>query len=254
MRPDEIAHVVADSGAALTLHRPRRPADGGRPLGRRGRRPSPTTSPRSSTRRAPPASRRASSSPTGPARRHGRRRRCCPAASATTRRWSACRSPTSWGSPSALGLACAGIPVCFLPEFNPVRVLDAIESRRASLFVGVPAMYRMLLEAGAEERDLQVGAGVGVGRRRHAGRPGRPVQEDGRHRELPVVGAVGRGRLRRGLRHGRDRRRGGGQVLAAAARPRASARRWAWRCPATRSRWSTTTATRCAAGRSASCW
>ena len=33
-------------------------------------------------------------------------------------------------------------------------VLDAIEERRASVFVGVPAMYRMLHEAGAEERDL----------------------------------------------------------------------------------------------------
>jgi acyl-CoA synthetase (AMP-forming)/AMP-acid ligase II len=55
----------------------------------------------------------------------------------------------------ALGTACAGVPVWFLPRFHPVRVLDAIESRRASLFVGVPAMYRMLLEAGAEERDLK---------------------------------------------------------------------------------------------------
>jgi acyl-CoA synthetase (AMP-forming)/AMP-acid ligase II len=35
-----------------------------------------------------------------------------------------------------------------------VRVLDAIESRRATAFVGVPAMYRMLEEAGAAARDL----------------------------------------------------------------------------------------------------
>jgi len=33
-------------------------------------------------------------------------------------------------------------------------VLDAIESERASVFIGVPAMYRMLLQAGAEYRDL----------------------------------------------------------------------------------------------------
>ncbi len=59
------------------------------------------------------------------------------------------------GFGTALGLACAGIPVHFHPKFNPVRVLDAIESRRATMFVGVPAMYRMLLDAGAEDRDLK---------------------------------------------------------------------------------------------------
>jgi len=58
------------------------------------------------------------------------------------------------GFASLLGMACAGIPVFLLPTFHPVRVLDAIEERRAGIFVGVPAMYRMLLEAGAEERDL----------------------------------------------------------------------------------------------------
>jgi acyl-CoA synthetase (AMP-forming)/AMP-acid ligase II len=58
------------------------------------------------------------------------------------------------GFAALLGLACAGIPVYLLPRFHPVRVLDAIERRRAQLFIGVPAMYRMLLEAGAEDRDL----------------------------------------------------------------------------------------------------
>src|SRR5205807_147352 len=58
------------------------------------------------------------------------------------------------GFAAILGLACAGIPVYFLPRFRPDEVLDAIESRRASIFIGVPAMYRMLLEAGAEQRDL----------------------------------------------------------------------------------------------------
>lgn len=51
-------------------------------------------------------------------------------------------------------LAFAGIPTYLLPHFNPVHVLDAIEQRRATMFVGVPAMYRMLDEAGAIERDL----------------------------------------------------------------------------------------------------
>ena len=54
-----------------------------------------------------------------------------------------------------LGLASAGIPVHLLPMFDAVRVLDAIEQRRATLFIGVPAMYRMMLEAGAESRDLR---------------------------------------------------------------------------------------------------
>ncbi len=53
-----------------------------------------------------------------------------------------------------IGLGVAGIPAFLLPKFNPVKVLDAIESRRATMFVGVPAMYRMLDEANAAERDL----------------------------------------------------------------------------------------------------
>jgi acyl-CoA synthetase (AMP-forming)/AMP-acid ligase II len=53
-----------------------------------------------------------------------------------------------------IGLAFAGIPTYLLPKFHPVKVLDAIETRRATMFVGVPAMYRMLEEAGAEDRDL----------------------------------------------------------------------------------------------------
>ena len=54
-----------------------------------------------------------------------------------------------------VGLASAGIPVFFMERFRPDDVLDAIEQRRATMFVGVPAMYRMLDEAGAEERDLR---------------------------------------------------------------------------------------------------
>lgn len=59
-----------------------------------------------------------------------------------------------YGFTVAVGAACAGLAVFFLPRFNPVRVLDAIEDRRSSMFAGVPAMYRMLEEAGAEGRDL----------------------------------------------------------------------------------------------------
>lgn len=59
-----------------------------------------------------------------------------------------------FGFAIAIGAACAGVPVYSLSHFNPMRVLDAIESRQASAFAGVPAMYRMLLAAGAADRDL----------------------------------------------------------------------------------------------------
>lgn len=52
------------------------------------------------------------------------------------------------------GAACAGVPVYFLAKFHPVKVLDAIEQRGSTVFAGVPAMYRMLLDAGAEQRNL----------------------------------------------------------------------------------------------------
>jgi len=54
-----------------------------------------------------------------------------------------------------LAAAAAGVPAYCLAHFDPVAVLDAIETRRATVFVGVPTMYRMLLEAGAEGRDLR---------------------------------------------------------------------------------------------------
>ena len=60
-----------------------------------------------------------------------------------------------FGFAIVVGAACAAIPVHFLAHFNPVHVLDAIEERRATVFAGVPAMYRMLEEAGAADRDLK---------------------------------------------------------------------------------------------------
>ncbi len=53
-----------------------------------------------------------------------------------------------------LGPAVAGVPVYFLDRFSAERILEVIESRRSSAFIGVPAMYRALFEAGAAERDL----------------------------------------------------------------------------------------------------
>jgi len=53
-----------------------------------------------------------------------------------------------------VALAGGGVPAWFLPKFKAEAVLDAIEQRRSTIFVGVPAMYRLLEEAGAAERDL----------------------------------------------------------------------------------------------------
>jgi acyl-CoA synthetase (AMP-forming)/AMP-acid ligase II len=59
------------------------------------------------------------------------------------------------GFGAALGFALAGVPVAALSRFDADAVLDLIEARRARIFIGVPAMYRLLLEAGAEQRDLR---------------------------------------------------------------------------------------------------
>ena len=48
-----------------------------------------------------------------------------------------------------------GMPIHLLRRFRPDTALDAIESRRPFMFIGVPAMYRMMWEAGASERDLR---------------------------------------------------------------------------------------------------
>ena len=59
------------------------------------------------------------------------------------------------GFAAVLGMAAAGIPVYFLPRFRPDLALDALEQRRATMFIGVPAMYRLMDEAGADRRDLR---------------------------------------------------------------------------------------------------
>jgi acyl-CoA synthetase (AMP-forming)/AMP-acid ligase II len=53
-----------------------------------------------------------------------------------------------------LSALTSGVATLVFSKFRPTDVLDAIETRRSSIFVGVPAMYRMLLEAGAAQRDL----------------------------------------------------------------------------------------------------
>ena len=77
----------------------------------------------------------------------------------------------------ALGMACAGMPVWFLPALQP-----GAGARRDRDPPGQPLRRRAghVPDAARGRRRgprPQVGAGVGVGRRRHAGRAGRPVQE-----------------------------------------------------------------------------
>ena len=90
-----------------------------------------------------------------------------------------------------MGAACCGIPIYLLPRFRPVEVLDAIESRRSTIFVGVPAMYRMMLEAGADQRDLTSVRVWGSGADAMPGDLARQFKQFGATATLPVVGPVG---------------------------------------------------------------
>ncbi len=95
------------------------------------------------------------------------------------------------GFVTLLGMASTGIPVWFLPRFRAPAVLDAIEERRASVFVGVPAMYRMLEEAGAAERDLTSVRIWVSGADAMPGELARRFKGYGATVTLPLVGPVG---------------------------------------------------------------
>ena len=47
-----------------------------------------------------------------------------------------------------------GWPILFCPQFDPAQILDLMEQWSVTAFTGTPAMYQMLLDAGAEDRDL----------------------------------------------------------------------------------------------------
>ncbi len=95
------------------------------------------------------------------------------------------------GFVTLLGLAVAGVPVAFVPRFSPTRVLDLIEQRRVSAFVGVPAMYRMLLESGAEFRDLTSVRAWMSGADVMPPELARAFKAFGASATLPVLGPVG---------------------------------------------------------------
>jgi acyl-coenzyme A synthetase/AMP-(fatty) acid ligase len=96
-----------------------------------------------------------------------------------------------YGFTLVIGAACAGMPVYFLQKFNPVKVLDAIETRRTSIFAGVPAMYRMLMEAGAEARDLSCVRMWISGADAMPQELSQQFKKLGASVRLPVVGSVG---------------------------------------------------------------
>ncbi len=152
MRKEEIAHVVKDSGATLVL-RSANEVDGADPL--------------LEAHPADPGDVAAlfyTSGTTGKPKGAALTHRALVGQAASAAMWptrlhrdeAVIALPVAhiMGFAVLVGLGFAGIPTYLLPKFNPVKVLDAIETRRATMFVGVPAMYRMLDEAGAEDRDL----------------------------------------------------------------------------------------------------
>jgi len=60
----------------------------------------------------------------------------------------------SGGYQNMLMYIALGVPMQFVSRFDAAGILDTIETDRPTFFVGSPAMYRLLEEAGAAERDL----------------------------------------------------------------------------------------------------
>jgi len=50
--------------------------------------------------------------------------------------------------------SCVGLRAYYMRHFEPGPVLEAMQREKASLFVGVPAMYTMMLAHGVDEYDL----------------------------------------------------------------------------------------------------
>ena len=58
------------------------------------------------------------------------------------------------GLSASIALMLGAISNRMLAHFDAGHVLDLIENEKVDAFVGVPAMYRAMLDAGAEDRDL----------------------------------------------------------------------------------------------------
>jgi len=196
----EVEHVIADAGATLVVRDPRQELDGAQPLGEAA--PAPALAAATATADDVAAvfyTSGTTGTPKGVRLTHkallGQARTAAAWPSRLHRDEAVAGLPIAhiMGFAVVLGLAVAGIPVYNLPRFRPDDALDAIEQRRATIFVGVPAMYRLLLEAGAEDRDLRSirvwGSGADVMPRDLAQR----FRKMGAAATLPLAGAsVGR--------------------------------------------------------------
>jgi acyl-coenzyme A synthetase/AMP-(fatty) acid ligase len=58
------------------------------------------------------------------------------------------------GHQNLLILLSMAIPMYFMGRFDPEEVLNKIEKFRVTFFAGIPAMFKMLLQAGAERHNL----------------------------------------------------------------------------------------------------
>lgn len=95
------------------------------------------------------------------------------------------------GFATLMGFACAGIPVFVMSRFRAGDVLEAIEQRRATIFIGVPAMYRMMVEAGAADFDLTSIRVFGSGADVMPPDLARQFKQMGATVTLPLAGPVG---------------------------------------------------------------
>jgi long-chain acyl-CoA synthetase len=95
------------------------------------------------------------------------------------------------GFATLMGFAVAGIPVYVLPKFRPTDVLEAIERRRSTMFIGVPAMYRMMLEADAPSYDLSSIRVFGSGADAMPQELAQQFKRMGATVTLPVAGPIG---------------------------------------------------------------
>ena len=210
MRPDEIAHVVADSGADVVLRTDGRASPAATPLDEAVTgRPDDLaalfytsgTTGKPEGRRAHPQGARGSLTAGG----------AVAVAAAPGRGGAvACRWPTSWASPACWAWPRPASPSTSCRRSGPRPCSTPSRAGGPRIFVGVPAMYRMLLEAGAERRDL---SSVRVWSRR-APTSCHRTSPPGSSAWAPTASVFGRpgrrGGLRRGLRHGRV---GGGAAV-----------------------------------------
>jgi len=189
MRRDEIAHVVADSGAALVV-RSVHQIDGADPI----------TEPAAADL-DDIAALFYTSGTTGQPKGAELTHRALVGQATAGVAWPAAlhRDEVVFALPIAhimgfstlMGLACLGVPVYLLPSFRPIEVLDAIEQRRATVFIGVPAMYRMMDEAGAEHRDLTSIRVWGSGADAMPADLARRFKKMGATATLPIIGPIG---------------------------------------------------------------